>query len=384
MTTTGALRMIGVEEELLLVDSTTFCPTPAAGRILDGLAAMPERTAGPSGDHPPGFVLEKEVKLEKEAKLEQIEVVSPPLKDLGELFETIRAGRRAADVAARAEGARAVAIATGTLPGTTHLSAHPRFEQMRERFGLTMEEQLTCGYHVHVSIASEEEGVAVLDRLRPWLPIILALSANSPYWQGIDTGFASYRYQAWGRWPLSGSYDRFGSVAGYRDAVDEALAAEVPLDAGMVYFDARLSRHAPTVETRIADVCLMPEDAAVIAALVRGLVETSAADWRAGSPADDVSTSLLRLASWRASKSGLGDILIDPRSRQPVSARHAVGTLLAHVAGHFADDEEERSVRCGIERIIGRGTGADRQRGWMRSEASFPALVRNVADASAC
>ena len=196
--------------------------------------------------------------LEFEVKREQIEVVSPPLFTLDELAATIIEGRRAADRAARRVGARAVALATATVRCEPHAVPTPRYDRMRERFGLTLDEQLTCGFHVHVGIESVDEGVAVLDRIRPWLPVLLALSANSPFWQGEDTHFASYRYQAWGRWPTAGPYDRFGSAEGYAAAVEAILDTEVSLDAGMIYFDARLSAHAPTVEVRIADVCFRP------------------------------------------------------------------------------------------------------------------------------
>ncbi|MHA7180374.1 glutamate-cysteine ligase family protein [Arthrobacter sp. MDB2-24] len=77
-------------------------------------------------------------------------------------------------------------------------------EQTVQRFGLTAVEQLTCGCHMHVEIESEEEGVAVPDRIRVWLPPLLAITANSPYWNAADSGFASYRFQAWNRWPTAG------------------------------------------------------------------------------------------------------------------------------------------------------------------------------------
>ena len=79
---------------------------------------------------------------------------------------------------------------------------------MVERFGLTASEQLTCGCHVHVAIASADEGVAALDRIRPWLAPLLALSANSPFWDETDSGYASYRSQVWGRWPSTGPTER--------------------------------------------------------------------------------------------------------------------------------------------------------------------------------
>jgi carboxylate-amine ligase len=339
-------RTIGVEEELLLVDASTFEPVPVATELVDR-AAM----AGLSA-----------VALELEVKKEQIEAVSPPVTAWEEVLATIVEGRRAADLAARAVGARAAALATATMPCDSHLVSTARYDRMGERFGLTFDEQLTCGFHVHVAVDSAEEGVGVLDRIRPWLPVLLALTANSPFWQGVDTHFASYRYQAWCRWPTAGSYDRFGTAESYAETIARILKTDVSLDDGMIYFDARLSTHAPTVEVRIADVCLRPDDAAAVAVLVRALVETAAAQWRAGVDADDVPTGVLRLASWRASRFGLAQELLDPVTGAPRRASVAVGALLEHVEDGFSDPQERVWMRRAIATILRRGTGAETQR----------------------
>ncbi|MGC5223895.1 glutamate--cysteine ligase [Micromonospora sp. DT81.3] len=341
------IRSIGVEEELLLVGAETLHPVPVAGDLLDAAAGAWQ------GSRP---------LLEFEVKREQIEVVSPPRLSLDQLSATILEGRRAADLAAGRVGARAVALATATLPCEPHLVSTARYQRMGERFGLTMVEQLTCGFHVHVDIESPDEGVAVLDRIRPWLPVLLAMSANSPFWQGKDTGFASYRYQAWGRWPTAGPYDRFGSAEGYRAAIEAILETGVSLDEGMIYFDARLSAHAPTVEVRIADVCLRPDDAATIAVLIRALIETAARRWRAGEEADDISTSVLRLASWRASRFGLSENLVHPITRMQCTAREAVAALLSHIEEGFESPMESTLIRASLSRMLDRGTGASEQR----------------------
>lgn len=341
------VRTVGVEEELLLVDAVTLHPVPVAEDVID---------TAPVGVPMAGYELQREVKRE------QIEVVSPPLRSLEELTAAIAGGRRAAEDAAAALGAHAIALATAPLLCATHLVSTPRYDRMQEAFGLTMDEQLTCGFHVHVGIDSAEEGIAVLDRIRPWLPVLLALSANSPYWQGVDTRFASYRYQAWGRWPTAGPYDRFGSVEAYRVTLAEILAADVSFDTGMIYFDARLSEHVPTVEIRVADVCLYAEHAAVVAALVRALVEKSAQDWANGVPADDVPTAVLRLASWRASRFGLGGTLVHPVTRRLAPAREVVGALLAHVAPAHPTSDEQREVVRVVAEIFSAGGGAVQQR----------------------
>jgi carboxylate-amine ligase len=350
--TPPGLRTVGIEEELLLVDAETLQLVPVAGSVLENVLSGAPAT-------PPGTSLVFEVKQE------QIEVVSPPFQTFDELARTIVDGRTAADAAARTAGARAVALATSVLPVESHLVPEPRYERMRSRFGLTLREQLTCGCHVHVAVGSADEGVAVLDRIRPWLPVLLALSANSPFWQGVATEFASFRYQAWNRWPSAGPYDLYGGVESYLEREEEELAAGIAIDEGMIYSDARLSHHAPTVEVRIADVCLRPADATALALLVRALVETAVAEWSAGVPADPVPMSFLRLASWRASKSGLNDSLVHPTSRRPVAAAGAVDALLTHVRDRFSSAEEERVVLGTVSEILRAGTGERRQRAAM-------------------
>lgn len=363
----GTVRKIGVEEELLLVDATTGCPVPIAGRIMAGQAPQ---------DGTPQHVI-----LEHEVKHEQIEAVSPPVLTHSDVLRCIRTGRKLADDAARALGARAVASASSALACDPHPVKLGRYGRMRERFGTTFDEQLTCGFHVHVEVNSSEEGIAILDRIRPWLPVVLALSANSPFWQGRDTHYASYRYQAWGRWPTAGPYELARTPEEYAESLRELLQTDVLLDAGMIYFDARLSDHAPTVETRIADVCLRPEDAAALAVLIRALVETAASAWRAGSPPDDVSTAVLRAASWRASRYGTDGMLVSPVTRTLIASADAVRELLSHVDGGFAGPDEQALVARQLNDILRRGNGALEQRS-SAAAGSLEDAVRLAADAS--
>ncbi|MCU1638235.1 MAG: YbdK family carboxylate-amine ligase [Microbacteriaceae bacterium] len=366
------VRSVGVEEELLLIDAVSARPVAVAGSImsLQDAVAVPPGTAS--------FDARIPSTLQFEVKQEQIEVISRPVHTLAELTSAIRAGRKRSDAAAGLFGARTVAMATAIEPLATCLVPVPRYEAMESQFGMTMRHQLSCGFHVHVGIESAEEGIAVLDRIRVWLPVLLALSANSPFWEGEDTGYASYRYQAWMRWPTTGPNEIFGSEAQYRATVEDLLRTGVPLDEGMMYFDARLSRHHPTIETRIADVCLDGEHAAVIAALVRGLVETAAREWRARKAPVPASVLQLRLASWRASKSGTEGDLIDPLSETPMPARVVVRALLEHVAPVLGELGEESEVARIVDDILTNGTGARRQRETFASTGSASAVIKDA------
>lgn len=340
----SAMRTFGVEEELLLVDATTLQPLPA-GEWVTTLQGQTSSTGH---------------EVTAELQQEQLEVASPPQTTLAGQLEAIRTGRALAEDAATRVGGRVVALPTAPAAVTPHLVPDPRYRRIQERFGLTATEQLTCGSHIHVAITSRREAVTVLDRIRTWLPTLLALSANSPFWHGTDTGYASYRYQAWSRWPTAGPTERFGSPAGYAHHRAALLATDVPVDAGMLYYDARICEHHPTVEIRVTDVCLDPEHAAVLATLARALVETAARQWRTEAP--DVPASLLRTWSWQASRSGVEGRLIDPTTGTPAPAGDVVARLLETLRPVLAEYGEEERVEAVVTNILRQGTGARHQR----------------------
>jgi carboxylate-amine ligase len=371
-----SVRSVGVEEELLLVEPGTWRPVAVAGSVL--AAARAEAGPGPE-DPAAGGAADLELELQEQ----QLETNSRPCQTLSELRDELRRCRAAAADAAGKAGARVAALATSPVAVRPELAGRARYREMAGAFGLTADEQLTCGLHVHVGIDSDEEGVAVLDRIGRWLPVLLALSANSPFWQGRDSAYASFRYQAWGRWPSSGSAQPFGSAAGYHRAVDQMLATGTLLDDGMIYFDARLSAHYPTVEIRIADVCLRAEDALLIAALARGLVETEARAARDGRPPAGWRPELARLACWRASRSGLGGDLISPVSGQPEAAGAVARRLAAHCRDALDEAGDAGAVAELLAALLSRGSGADVQRAAYRRSGQLAGVVRDAVAVTA-
>ncbi|MBD5787661.1 glutamate--cysteine ligase [Cellulosimicrobium terreum] len=356
---------MGVEEEFLLVGADG---RPVA-KAAEALEASGDGDEGGTGS------------LESEFMEEQLETATHPQAELEDLAKEIRAGRSRAQLAADRVGAQVAALSTSPLQFEGTTVGRLRYLEARAAFGLTAREQLTCGCHVHVAVADDTEGVAVLDRIGPWLATLLALSTNSPYWQGDDSGYASFRSQVWSRWPTSGPARAFGSPEAYQDAVAALVATGTILDQNMVYFDARLSSRYPTVEIRIADVCLDPDTATLIAALARGLVETSAREAAAGLPAPELRTELLRTASWRAGRSGLTDGLVSPHTWRPAPAHDVVGELVAHVREALVDAGDLDVVTELLGRLWSRGNGAARQREWfVESGGDLSAVVRRAVE----
>jgi glutamate---cysteine ligase / carboxylate-amine ligase len=362
------LRSVGVEEELLLVEPATGQPQAVAGTV------MREADNVSSGDHSASDVLEFELQQQ------QLETNTRPCRTLSELSRELQRCRAAAATAADKAGVQVAALATSPVPVSPELVTKDRYRQMAGAFGLTASDQLTCGCHVHVSVSSPDEAVGVLDRIRPWLAVLLALSANSPFWQGQDSSYASYRYQAWGRWPGAGTTGPFGTARAYRDTLDQMLATGTLLDTGMVYFDARLSEHYPTIEIRIADVCLRRDDAVLIAALTRALVETEARAWQAGQPAPEPRTEVLRLAAWRASRSGISADLVDPGTWRPARARNVVRNLAEHVRDALTDADDADVVADLIAASFALGNGATVQRDVYRQSGQLSDVVSTAVE----
>ena len=357
---TFGVRTVGVEEEYMLV--TPDGEPAAQSPVVLWLAAV--GTSDDAGE------------LEKELKQEQVETSTRPHTDLAELLQELRSARQRVDAVARDAGVRIAAL--GTVPQVVHSTVDPheeRYQRMLARFALVAREQLTCGCHVHVSVADDDEGVVVLDHLTRWTSVLLALSTNSPFWQGADSGYASYRSQVWGRWPTAGPTAPFGDGASYRSTIDGLLATGIILDDGMIYFDARLSQRYPTVEVRVADVCLEAADAALQAALVRALADTAV---RIPHDPQPPRLELLRAATWQAGRTGLAGDLVSPLTWRPAPAMDVVAQLVDHVRDALAANGDLAIVEHQLAELARRGTGAAEQVSWRKDGADDAAVVRHA------
>ncbi|WP_141014201.1 carboxylate-amine ligase [Nocardioides sambongensis] len=354
------VRRLGVEEELLLVDPDSGRPRPVAAEALRDQRADTSEV------------------VESELFRYQVETATDPCTGLDELADQLRARRRAASAVAESVGVAAVAVPTPVLADEgDEVTRAPRYERIRQEFGELARTSLACAMHVHVEVAPQE-GVAALDAIAPWLPALVAVSANSPYVRGRDTGYASWRTQVWSSWPSNGTGQAFGSSAEY-DRVRAALVQwGAALDEGMVYFDARLSAAYPTLEVRVADVCTDLDDALLVAALVRGLVATAADGalttderWR---------SDLLRAANWRASRYGLSGQLVHPIRMELAPARAVVEDLVHRIRPALGEAGDDGAVADLMERLLARGGGATRQRRVRESRGTLEAVVADLVE----
>ena len=368
-----APRKVGVEEELMLVDPDTWALTAVSQKAV---------RAHEQGHDQMALGLARDVampEVEQELFLQQIETATAPCTAVSDLDAEIRRGRRAVGQAAREAGAAAVAMPTPILVDPQErLTPKPRYQRIYDEYGELTRQSLVCAMHMHVDVHSDEEAIGVVDRIRPWLPVLLALSANSPYWRGRDTGYASWRTQLWNRWPTNGPAEPFGDPDSYRENARRLMDWGVALDPGMLYYDIRLADAYPTIEIRVADVCTEVEDAVLVAALARALVDRTARAWSDGEPLRPWRTDLLRAASWRASRSGTAGDLVHPVEQRLAPVREVFGALEHYVAPALEAAGDTELVESSFERLLATGNGASRQRSTFEAQGSLESLVKEL------
>ncbi|GAB3213044.1 carboxylate-amine ligase [Marinactinospora thermotolerans] len=335
----------GVEEEFFVVDAQSRQVSPRAATVLSGAREV-------SAD------------LCAEITRFQVESAGPVCHTAGQLHTALVESRRSLTDSAAARGLAVTATGTVVLGevASAPLTDGARYRAIASRFGALREAHVVCGCHVHVAVADRLTAVSVVNHLRPWLPILLALTANSPFQRGRDTGYASWRSILWGRLPSAGPPPWFDSVADHERMVTEMLRSGAILDRRMVYWDVRPSEHLPTLEIRVADVAATVEEAVLFAVLVRGLTSVALRHVAEGRPAPRIPDRVLRLAMWRSARDGLEGAALDPFTVEPVPARRQVDRLVEAAMPGLRAAGETDLVDHLLGRVLEVGSGAHRQR----------------------
>jgi carboxylate-amine ligase len=350
---------LGVEEEFLLVDAVSGALTP---RARDVIGPAHERL----GDS-----------VTTELNLCQIEVATGVCTSLSDVGDELSCLRKELMEAAAGVGCRILAV--GTHPFSPWNDArvdveNERYERMEADYQLLAREQVICGCHVHVGIDSPDLAIAIMNRVRGWLPALLALSANSPFWQGSDTGYSSYRTQIWQRWPTAGMPPELASREDFDVVLAEMVATGVISDGTYLYWYVRPSMRFDTLEFRVADVCLGIDDTLALAGLIRALASTCAQEIAEGAPPIRQRRDVLDAAMWQASRYGLSGELLDPLTVTPRPAVAVVRSLLDRVQPGLDAHGDGDVVRSLVEKILTEGNGAERQ----RRALGPPDVIRHV------
>jgi carboxylate-amine ligase len=286
----------------------------------------------------------------------------------------------AADELARLRGSLAAwlrdgwglrAAAAGTHPlataGAATVSRRARYREIAATMRVLARREPTLALHVHVAVPDGETAVRALDGLRSDLPLLLALSANSPYWRGEDSGFASVRTPIFGMFPRVGIPRAFGTYRDYVQAVDLLLRADAVPEPRFLWWDARLQPQLGTVEVRIMDAQSRVTDVAALAALVHCLVRRRAQV----DSSPDMAPEVVEENRFLAARDGMAGRLIDPRRGRRLGAREMLTELLAgceSLAGRLGCAAELGAVPA-----LADDPGAARQR--RRAEGAGPAAL---------
>lgn len=350
---------VGVEEEYQLID-------PASGELRSEARAV--LRSDWTGD------------IRNEMQESTLEIGTQICADCDELREEIiRLRFQTATVAASHELAIAAAGVHPFSRWESHeMSGSERYQRIAGEYGRIARDEHNFGMHVHVAVPADCDRVQIMGRTRTYLPFLLALSCSSPYYEGADTGYASYRTILWRRWPRTGAPPRFADAEEYAHYTEALVRAGFIEDARDIYWMVRPHPVYPTLEFRACDVCPSLDDALAIAALNRVLV--AAAVWGEMPEPSPASSAVLadRVLDdnlWRVARDGLdADLVSVEAAAGPRSLRAELNELLDRVEP-VARALGEDDMRAGIERIMRRGNGADRMHAQQKHSRSLRELA---------
>ena len=305
---------IGIEEEYLLVD-------PQTGDLRAMPDAMHDDLRAALGD-----------RISREFLDCQVEVgtgvcagIAEARDDLGHLRRTVQ----------RIAGAHGLApIAASCHPwadwADQDRTDKPRYAKLDDDLGAVARRMLIGGMHVHVGIADRNTRIAVMNRLTPWLPVLLALSASSPFWQGQDTGLASWRVSVFDGMPRTGLPPRFRDWDEYTAATGALVDLGVMEDTSKIWWDLRPSHAFPTIEARLCDVSPRMEDTLTLAAIVQGLAGMIMRGVDADATLPD--PLIMQENRWRAQRHGVAGGLIAGQPPAMVPMTRIVEDMLDLIA----------------------------------------------------
>ena len=349
------MATFGIEEEFQFLDPVTLRPADVGPQVYVRLRALPQWH---DVTHP--------------------EFLASQVEHASTVFDRMDDARRAlvgfrAAVADLAAEFGVVVASVGTPPDTTSfpsITQVDRYQRIVSTMDGVIADHQVSGLHVHVGIPSREAGVIVLNAVRPWLPLLTAMSANSPLWRGQDTGHDSWRTVLLRRWTTSGCPPAFVDAADYDRRIKRLLGIGGTVDLGVIMWDVRLSEHLPTVEFRMADAQLDAHTTLLVAALCRAFVTHSlsvpAAQSTAVAASAAVPSELLSAALLHSAHHGMRHQVFDPVTGALAPAQDCLNGLVRMLESELVDSGDAAPVRDAVARLAVDGTGAERQRAAFR------------------
>ena len=336
---------LGIEEEFQVIDPETRDLTSHIHQIID---------EGKT------FLLEQ---VKNEMHTAVVEVATNICEDISDARREVTKLRRAIFDQAAKEGLQIASAGTHPFAkwADARITDAPRYKEIVDELQDAARGNLIFGLHVHVGIPDRETGLQISNVVRYFLPHIFALSTNSPFWEGRDTGYRSYRTKVFDKFPRTGIPEAFGSAAEYDNYVKLLIKTGCIDDGKKIWWDLRLHPNFDTIEFRVCDVPMRVDETIALAAVMQALVVKLYKLMQSNLSFRTYRRALISENKWRASRYGIDGKLIDFGKSEEVSTRVLIKELL-----EFIDDVlDELGSRHEVEyinKILEMGTGADRQR----------------------
>lgn len=354
---------IGIEEEYQVINPTTRELISHEQKIIE----MAE------------IYMQDQVKAEMHQAV--VEVGTTICKDVSEGYEQIKYLRKNVSEIANSLGYKIAAAGTHPFSAwqTQMITPHPRYDEIITELQDTARSNLIFGLHVHVGIEDRHMALHVANSLRYFLPHIFALSTNSPFWEGRNTGFKSFRTKVFDKFPRTGIPDYFDSLSEYDNYINLLIKTRCIDNAKKIWWDLRCHPFFSTLEIRICDVPMTAKETIAITALIQALVaklyklRTANMNWIV------YKRPMINENKWRASRFGLDGKLIDFGKEEEVPTRDLIHEML-----NFVDDVvDDLGCRWALEYIpemMEKGTGADRQLKVYEETNDFKKLVDYIME----
>jgi carboxylate-amine ligase len=335
---------LGIEEEFQIVD-------PVSRELKSHIEEILE--AGK-------MVLKENVKPELHQSV--VEVGTDICETVGEARRSVTALR--SSLAQLAQNAGLRIAAAGTHPFShwidQKISKGDRYQGVINDLQQVARANLIFGLHVHVGMPDRETAIQLMNTARYFLPHIFALSTNSPFWVGRDTGFKSYRLQVFQRFPRTGIPDAFESVSEHDEYVNLLIKTGCIDNAKKIWWDIRLHPFFHTLEFRVCDIPMRVDETICLAAIMQAVIAKLYKLYRQNMGFRIYRSRLLNENRWRASRYGIGGKMIDFGKQEEVDTRTLIGELLEFV-DDVVDDLGSRAELNYVQTMLAQGTGADRQ-----------------------
>ena len=357
---------LGVEEEYMLLDSKTFDLVQHIDTFLAAVA---------------GHELEAQMKAELMQSV--LEIATPVCKTPADVDQELRKLREYVTSVAAEKSLRVGSAGTHpfSLFEAQRITARDRYRSLVDQMQYVARRELIFGLHIHVAVDDPEKAIQVVNGLLVELPVLLALSASSPFWRGEPTGLSSTRQMVFAAFPRSGPPPRFRDYEDYAEVVGQLEKTGCIADYTHIWWDIRPHPKLGTVEVRICDAVTRVEHAVALAAYCQALVKLYCERFDAGEEIPSFHRILTTENKWLAARYGLEaplmDLVTGRRNRVPVP--QLVRLELLQPAPHELGSESELE---GIQDILSKGNGADRQLRVFNANRDVTEVVREIADAT--